>query len=198
MTPPFAGKTAGANSGALPPGHPAMASGNQLPPDHPPVADRAPPPAKSSEVNQSQLPFTFTAPKQWQATPSPQFAVAGFAAGQGDSHVDISVTPMFGPGGDLLMNVNRWRTLQLGLPAITADELGSCADPYKVSGKPAHLVRLVGPEAADPRLAIEAALIEADDAVWVIKMRGTADSVHSQQENFQKFVDSVKFRGPQK
>jgi hypothetical protein len=212
MSPPFAGKMTGGADGPLPTGHPDIASGNDLPPGHPAVSDSnrssessnsatakdrlarpAATSADSSSVDQSQLPFTFTAPKDWHKADLPQFAAAAFAAGEGDKRVDITVTPMLGPGGDLLMNVNRWRS-QLGLSPITADELSSYTDPYKVDGKSAHLVRLFGPDTANPQPGIEAAMVEGGDSTWVFKMRGGADTVKDQQDNFQKLIDSIKFK----
>jgi hypothetical protein len=193
MTPPFAGKAAG----TLPPGHPAIDPSESTPSSSaakkPSPANPSPKTKQPSDDELAQLPFKFTAPEGWKAIESPQFAVAAFTTGQGGKRVDVSITPMAGAGGDLLMNVNRWRS-QLGLPALTADELSTCTDPYKVDGKPAHLVRLMAPEDADPRPAIFVAMIDAGDATWIFKLRGTADAVHSQQENFQKLVDSVKFK----
>ena len=211
MSPPFAGKMAGGASGSLPAGHTDISSSDvhstDLPHGHPPVSDsaespnsrRATPsgePSKkaSTSEDQSQLPFTIATPKGWHQAELPQFAAAAFAAGEAEKQVVVTVTPMFGPGGDLLMNVNRWRSQQLGLSPITADELSSYADPYKVDGKAAHLIRLFGPESATPQPGIEATMIQDGESTWIFKMRGTAQAVKDQQDNFQKLIDSIKFK----
>ncbi len=57
------------------------------------------------------------------------------------------------------------------------------------------MVRLVGPEGIADRKAIEAAIVPQGEVTWFIKMMGPAEAVQHEQTNFEKFLDSVKFRG---
>ena len=45
------------------------------------------------------------------------------------------------------------------------------------------------------RKAIVAAIVPQGEVTWFFKMMGPADAVEHEQTNFEKFVDSVKFRG---
>jgi hypothetical protein len=201
MQPPFAGM---AGKGELPAGHPTVSA----PAKHDSIAasesnpiDRpsGEPASKKKETEKApaqefkNLPFTFSAPTGWKTAALPTFAEAAYSAGDGSDRVDISVTPMMGQGGDLLSNVNRWRQ-QLGLQGIASGELNANAPAYKIGGKSGNLVRLYGRESANPRPAMSVALVEADGTTWIFKMKGGASAVDAQQENFQKLIDSIKFK----
>jgi hypothetical protein len=143
------------------------------------------------------LPFTYTLPKGWQPSKPPVFAVAGFTFKKDSQQIEVSASPLGGRAGGLLSNVNRWR-MQLKLAPIEESELNSLIKETKIDGKPAKIVQLVGPESAQPRTAITAAVAERDDATWFFRMKGDADLAKDQQENFEKFIDSIKFKAAQK
>ena len=200
MQPPFAGM---AGKAGLPAGHPttsapAKRETNQAVDSKPierPSENAAPKKTETAKPAAAdfKLPFAYTAPKGWQPAALPTFAEAAYSVGDGADRVDISVTPMMGQGGDVLMNVNRWRQ-QLGLQGISADELNTNAAPYKIGGKAGNLVRLYGREGANPRPAMSAALVEADGTTWIFKMKGSASAVDAQQDNLQKLIDSIMFK----
>ncbi|HEY2883152.1 MAG TPA: hypothetical protein VGJ15_11980 [Pirellulales bacterium] len=177
-----------------------------LPPNHPPVnanSSNSSPKANAGSKQAAapvELPFTFKTPADWSPAPLPQFAAAAFTAkAEAEAKpVDISITQMAGRGGDLLMNINRWRTMQLALPAIGADELPTNAKPSEIGGKPGYLLHLVGSEEIHPQQAISAAMVESDGGTWVIKMKGDVDSIAKQQANFDTFVGSIHFGSSEK
>jgi hypothetical protein len=180
--PPFANKGLTATE---PASRPATGADDSKPSQ--PAARSAP------EPPQAQLPFTFKLPEGWSAAAPKQFSAATFTAKQDSRQVEITVTPLQGGGGGMLANVNRWRG-QLGLPAIAASELDKQLKPYKVDGQQAQLVRLVSQDDSAPRRAIVVAVVNRDDATWFIRMSGNADFAEKQQENFEKFLDSIKFK----
>jgi hypothetical protein len=217
MQPPFAG-AAGARKG-LPPGHPDVS--NRLPAGHPAVADAAPsnrlPMAASSNVSgskadatserghpsltarampattaDSDLPFTFSAPSGWKSAALPTFAVAAFTVSENSPRAEVTVTPLPESPGGIAANVNRWRG-QLGLSPASEDELAAEVQPYQVDGQPAHLVRLTGPEDANPQRAITAAVVTHDGVNWIFALKTEAAVAQREQANFEKFVGSVKF-----
>jgi hypothetical protein len=191
MQPPFAAAASGA---PLPASHPPLKSAGAEKPA--PVANDSKRETSAVTSNDSNLPFTFSVPADWKSKPAPTFAVAAFATKDDSAPVEVSITPMMGPGGDLLMNINRWRTMQLGLQPIKAEELSSVSQSMEISGKPAQIVRLVADkDAAGPRQAITAALIKTGDATWIFRMKGGAEAVEREQATFEKFLNSIKFRG---
>jgi len=217
MQPPFDNPATG-RPGGLPPGHPDVS--NRLPPGHPSVADESAsnrPPmasaAKESTVNEqghpsltaratpaateSDLPFTFTAPSNWKSTALPTFAVAAFAVSDNSSRPEVTITPLPESAAGIPANINRWRG-QLGLSPVSESELKAAAQAYQVDGQSAHLVRLVGPEDANPRRAITAAVVPHDGVNWIFALKADAAVAEQEQANFEKFVGSVKFQQPKK
>jgi hypothetical protein len=193
MQPPFAAAAAGdapgsngENKKSLPAGHPPITT---------PTTEHSQS-SSSSEVAQAaqpELPFKFTLPEGWTASPLPPFAVAAFSVKKDSHKAEITVSPLGRGAGGMLSNVNRWRS-QIKLPEISSDDLNSLTKPFQVDGKAAQMVQLVGPEAASPRLAITVVVLDRDDATWFFRMRGDAELVKDEQPNFEKFVGSVKFR----
>ncbi len=205
MQPPFAAAT---GSKSLPAGHPPLrpieneepAAVDKQAGDEKPVAasNAAKPETSAANSSDANLPFTYNVPAEWTSRPTPTFAVAAFATKDDSAPVDVSITPMPPAGGDLLMNINRWRTMQLGLPPIKAEDLPSSTKPLEVGGKPAQLVVLASAEDANPRQAITAALVKVGNTTWVFRMKGGAEAVAHQQATFEKFLSSIKFRGAEK
>jgi hypothetical protein len=217
MQPPFAGGAASspAQRGNLPPGHPDTSA--QLPAGHPPVTDTVPsnhPPmaaaSNADAVNEkghpsltarslppaaqdSDVPFTFTAPTDWKSAPLPTFAVVAFKVSENSSRPEITVTPLPENPGGIAANVNRWRS-QLGLSPASEDELKAQAQPYQVDGNAAHLVRLVGPTGDTAQRAITAVVVPHDGMNWIFALKAEAPVAQQQQANFEKFVGSVKFQ----
>jgi hypothetical protein len=195
MTPPFAGK---AFRGDLPAGHPPIADSKGQPAATRPANNSAksPPPASGStaanSMNLADLPLTFSVPEGWKPTkPSSMFVMLAFNATVDAKSVAITISQA---RGSTVANVNRWRD-QVDLPPVGDGELGSIVHPFKVDGLNAQMVRLFGPEGTDDRKAILAAIVPQDEVTWFFKMMGPTDAVEHEQTNFEKFLDSVKFRG---
>jgi hypothetical protein len=212
MQPPFA--TGATKTTSLPPGH--LDVSNRLPPGHPSVADaaaanRSPMASAANDVAASEkghpsltahampaapetdLPFTFTKPTQWKPAALPTFAVAAFSVTDNSPRPEITITPLPAGAGGIEANVNRWRG-QLGLSLASADELAAQAQSYEVDGQAAHRVRLMGPEDAKPRRAIMAVVVPHEGINWIIALKAEADVADREQDNFDQFVGSLKFR----
>jgi hypothetical protein len=213
MQPPFAGGAAKTTS--LPPGHPDVS--NRMPPGHPSVADAAaanrPPMASAANdvmasekghpsltahvtpaAPESDLPFTFTMPSGWKSAALPTFAVAAFSVTDNSPRPEVTITPLPAGAGGIEANVNRWRG-QLGLSPASADELAAQAQSYEVDGQPAHQVRLLSPEDSKPRRAITAVVVPHDGINWIIALKAEAEVAQREQDKFDQFVGSLKFRG---
>ncbi len=206
MTPPFASSTNA--RGSLPAGHPLMTG--SLPPGHPPMTDTLsaghPPMADSatgtsggggSSQSAADLPFSFTAPKNWHAAATPMFAVAAFSLNKNSPSPEVTITPLPQTPGGIAANITRWRG-QLHLPDASADELAAADKPYKVDGETAHLIKLVGPEGSNPQREILTVVVSHEDVNWIFALKAETAIADNEQANFEKFVESVKFHTAEK
>lgn len=145
----------------------------EMPAEHPP------PPAPR---------LTWRTPAGWEEVPAAGMRVASFrVTGPDGQPAEVSVIPLAGGGGDDLSNVNRWRS-QVGLPAITAEELQQQAQPVTVAGQPAALY-----EAAGEATQILAVIYRREGTTWFFKMTGSPAGVAPQKTAFIEFVRGVRF-----
>jgi hypothetical protein len=90
-------------------------------------------------------PPKWTLPEGWQQLPGDGFRFATLRFQTGGQPVEIAVSPA---GGDVLMNVNRWRD-QVGLAPITAGELAAETESFQVDGRECTFVRVIGSKSGD-------------------------------------------------
>lgn len=127
--------------------------------------------------------FTSTPPDAWELTESRMFQRARYVVKSGDDSGFASVSQA---GGDVMMNVNRWRG-QVGLPPISSkDDVN--ADPVKVGGVSGILVRLIG-----EKNGIIVAMVPDAKSNWFFKLEGPSTLVESEAEAFASYLDTVKF-----
>jgi hypothetical protein len=105
------------------------------------------------------------------------------------------VIPLPGMAGNDSANVNRWRG-QVGLSAVTADELQKTAENIEAGGQPAQLYDVVGTNpASGEKTRILGVIQHRDDNAWFFKMTGDGDLVEQQKPAFIEFLKSLKFSG---
>lgn len=160
---------------------PAMPSG------HPPVpSGRRPAPAATN--------FKYDKPAGWQEDNTRRSAFApdlAFNVKDGDQSARVTV---FRQAGDLLANVNRWRTGDLQLPALIQAEVERLRQRIEVDGQPADFVDLVNADApGHPRVL--GVVAPRRDAIWTFTMKGPAELLEKQKPAFEAFVKSVRFAG---
>jgi hypothetical protein len=150
---------------------PPFAKG-KLPPGHPPAARPG---------------LKYTKPDDWKEVGRVEFSVATFLVGQGDQMARVTVSPLSGPAGGLLENVNRWRG-QVGLNPLTEEGLRRESQKITVAGTEAIFVDAAGKEGR-----ILGVVVPRDGQTWFIKMTGSTDLVGKQKAAFEAFVKSVRF-----
>ncbi len=126
-------------------------------------------------------------PETWTDVPPSAMRYASFAAGSGDSKVDVSIVTFSGEGGGDADNVNRWRQ-QIGLPPMTPADVATQIEPLKSDGAEFSIVDIAGPNARTL-----AAWTRRDGQVWFFKATGPSAAVEKEKPNFVKFVQSVRF-----
>ncbi len=107
--------------------------------------------------------------------------------------VSCYVVVLEGDGGGLAANFDRWRR-QLGLVAKGAAALES-AETLQVLGRPAHLLRLDGPPAADGRPAVRmlGLACRLEEAMLFVKLSGPAAIVRAAEADFEAFCTGLEF-----
>jgi hypothetical protein len=136
-------------------------------------------------------PFDCQIPDGWMAGQAGQFQQAVYDVHDGDRKVTISVSAV---GGDLIENVNRWRE-QVQLTRLEASDLEKEMRKIKVDGQDGIYVEAIGPESAKLRETILGVIVEAQGRQWFLKLRGDAELAAREKPNFEKFVQSIRFRG---
>ena len=130
-------------------------------------------------------------PEGWQSAAGNQFSLAAFAVKEGPNSIQTTVSRA---GGDLLENLNRWRG-QLGLAAWSTQEMKKTAKTLSIDGHDGTLVDLVGKDARTGKPSCILGLIVPRDGefAWFFKLTGDAELAQREKENFEAFVQSVKF-----
>jgi hypothetical protein len=155
-----------------------------------PMAAPTPPAKPPTEKAEAPPQWTYRAPDHWKPyRDSSPFAVAAFKAGD-EGKVKITVSPLSGPAGGLLLNVKRWRG-QVKLGDASDDDIRKDIREINIAGRAAQMVDLTGP--SGQRIAV--IIIAAGEHTWFFKMDGPAELVGREQGAFEAFVGSVKFSG---
>lgn len=165
-----------------------VADNQALPPGHPPAGGAVPPPPVATAAPES--PLAWTVPAGWTQLPGNQMRFASFQVSD-DPKFLLSVIPLGMEAGELVPNVNRWEQ-QLGLPASPADKINDVVKKVSTNGIDINTVDLTGPESANPRMRMLAAMTNAGGQVWFFKLTGPIDTVGKQKEKFDAFVKSLK------
>lgn len=133
-------------------------------------------------------------PTGWEEFPPKQMRVGNFAVkGDGGATAEISIIPLPGAAGGDVENVNRWRG-QVGLAAVSPEEVAKSAEKASVAGEAAQLFDLAGTPAGSSNVVrMLAAIQHRQGTAWFFKMLGDDKLVASQKETFRKFLADIRF-----
>jgi hypothetical protein len=200
MMAPFAGR--GPMTGPATTGSPSQSDSKAaLPPGHPPVdATPAAPNAGPLKVPDGDFVPKFDVPDSWKEIEPTPPRRAAFAIVDGDSQALVTVTDFSADAGpsiaDPLPNVNRWRQ-EIGLGPIQKEGLASATESVEIGGRPGTYVALLPDRAKQEESLTDkatlAAMVKVGDRIWFLKMSGSPELVATQQGEFKKFLQSVKF-----
>jgi hypothetical protein len=140
------------------------------------------PPAPAAEESP-----TFAVPPGWKDLGAQSMRFAQFQVSAEDPTALVTVIPLGRESGDLLSNVNRWEG-QLGAPPSKAEDLAKVSKQIDVNGVAVTMVDLSG-----AKLRTIAAVVPRGERVWFFKLTGNLSTVGAQAQNFDAFVQSVRF-----
>ena len=149
------------------------------------------PKAVATAGRAAAAPFDCEIPEGWTAGQAGQFQLAVYEVHEGDRQVTISVSIA---AGDLAANVNRWRQ-QVQLAPLDAADLDKETHKIKVDGQEGTYVEAIGPESAKSRETILGVIVDAQGQQWFLKLKGDSELAAREKPHFEKFVQSIRFRG---
>jgi hypothetical protein len=159
-----------------------------------PEPETASTPPASAALQASGSP-SWNVPDAWRETAPPAMVRNQFTideAGTGEANMTVTVLP--GEGGGLLANINRWRVQQLGIPAVTAQDLAAMTRSVDVMGGKATLVEMAGTDTKTGRSArMIVAIVPRDGQTWFYKLMGDESVVIREKEKFVQFVQTVRY-----
>ena len=149
----------------------------------------SPPPVRPAValVNESEDLPKWDLPSHWVPTGARSMILASFAADGDEGKVDITVSRLGGGAGGLLPNINRW-CQQIGLDAISEEDLPMKTTSINVDGSPATMVFLAGKEKG-----IAATICPRNGQTWFFKAMGKQEAVTREKSAFEAFSQSVRF-----
>lgn len=140
-------------------------------------------------------PHNHTPPPQgWEPAPKGDFRIESFVVkGTGDKKAEISVIPLPNMGGNLLDNVNRWRS-QVGQKPLSIEDLGKAGTPVKVGGEDGKLYEVAGDSVEkDEPTRVLGVVVDRSGTGWYFKMIGDDKLVAAQKQNFLKYIEGYDF-----
>ncbi|MEM6329848.1 MAG: hypothetical protein AAF790_06330, partial [Planctomycetota bacterium] len=102
------------------------------------------------------------------------------------AEVVVSAWPAAAQMSKLLPNINRWRG-QVGLPNLTAEELGPATEPVEIDGVDSVLTVCQGAERS-----MMAAVSVRGDKVWFFKLTGGAEAASAHRDRFVQWLGTIR------
>ena len=158
----------------------------------------SPPPSQQSASQQSvDAPLAFDTPAAWQPGQMSMMRKAAFNVVDGDQQAEVTVIDLPVAGGaqitDVAANVQRWAR-QVGLTGLDNAALVKLLQETTIDGATGSYVALLGPEDAERPVGMLAAMVVRDEKVWFFKLFGDRSLVEREQDAFQNFLHSVRFK----
>jgi hypothetical protein len=155
----------------------------KMPAGMPPMMGKRPtaPAAPASDLK-------FDKPEGWTESAGNAFSMAAFEVVDGDQRIETTVSAA---GGDLLANMNRWRS-QVGLGEFSADEMAKAFEPLEVNGKPANLIEMHS-ESASKADSILGVVVVDGDRTWFVKLRGSTPLAKRERDKLVAFAKSLRW-----
>jgi len=155
------------------------------------AASRGESPPPLAQKKAADAGIAYEVPPQWKSAPLDAISMASFTTDEGAEKIKITITSA---GGDLLSNVNRWRTQQVGLPAIKAADLASSVQKIETLGVQGDYVELIGPGDVAESRTILAVMAAVKGQTWFVKLIGHSDLAAREKPRFEAFVKSLKMK----
>jgi hypothetical protein len=155
----------------------------------PAASDSTPPAAVSGASESSELPFDFTPPENWTASPPNAIVLGKFTKSQGDDVVELSILSLKADS-PWEQNVEIWAS-SLGLESPTPQQIAQWTQTIQLGGRQAKTIEFKSP---DGQLCTRIASVVVDSTNWIVKLSGSSRLVAAEQTAWESFLQSIRFR----
>lgn len=152
------------------------------------------PPFAGMMANQPPVsPIEFDAPAGWAEGEVNSMVSARFRIEEGELVAQVTVTRM--PA----LEINQWSQVsrnwaaEVGLQDLSEEELSERTSETTIDSIDGQLIRLIGEDGESPQGLVGIRLTRQND-VWFIKLKGDKQLVVANEEAFQTFAQSVRFK----
>ncbi|MGJ8650406.1 MAG: hypothetical protein ACSHX4_08605 [Opitutaceae bacterium] len=128
---------------------------------------------------------SYKVPEGWTELPASGLRKANLRVSDENGSAELTVTVFPGDVGGNLANINRWRG-QVGLEAITSEELTTFTESYTISQHGGLYTRIEG--GTD---SILGGLLPFHGNTWFFKLQGNSATVLAAEASYKAFLDSV-------
>jgi len=133
--------------------------------------------------------LSYELPASWNEKTPTTMRVASFEVKAAELTGDVSIVSLAGDGGGLLSNTNRWRQ-QLEMAPTDQEGLKNSVQDIDVAGHKGYFMALYTGLEGNGMLV---ALVEQGGQTWFIKMTAPSQLAQAQEQDFLKFVRSIRF-----
>lgn len=159
------------------------------PPAAPKIAQASP--------QSAQGPLTYDVPAGWQPGRMSMMRKAAFNVIDGDRQAEMTVIDLLVADGaqitDVAANVQRWAQ-QVKLVGLEEGALAKLLQETTIDDVAGSYVILLGSEDVERPRGMLAAMVVRGEKVWFFKLLGDRSLVNEQQDAFQSFLRSVRFK----
>lgn len=133
----------------------------------------------------------FTAPEGWSAGKTSSMVQARFSKTDGEAKAQITVTEMPADANQWMPNIKRWAG-QVGLDQLTDQQLTTRTSEIKVDEVAGKLVDLAADSEAEQ--GVIAAMVKRKGSAWFFKLSGDRGLVDQSREEFEAFMETVRYQ----
>ena len=169
-------------------------------------------------IGQQQVPFTYELPDGWNEIDPGMFVLLKLNTGDNTvteteesdneddpdddrqeqspkskigAQISVSQLPQMEQVTDWNANIKRW-CRELERDQLSAEQISEQTQPVNVDKIKGKQISIEGGADSNPK-AYRVAMIERDQKVWFFKMVGDRDTLESNREKFDSFLESIKF-----
>lgn len=156
-------------------------------------ATAGPSAAGTNASNVAASGFQFDVPAGWQPGKGGPFRLAAFEIQSNGKKAEVTLSALGTQAGSVLENVNRWRSLNLGLGAIDDAQLAPLLSNVSIGDRSGQWVDLTRDDGEQGMFAV---ILPMDDRTIFAKILGDKALVVEQRGAFEQFVKSLRPSAP--
>ena len=135
----------------------------------------------------------FDTPDGWEKGQTSGMVPVRLQRNSGEKTAQITVIQMPAAANEWEPNAKRWAG-EIGLSALTTDELTKLTSPIEVDGSNGKLLNLLDVQTVSGNATI-AGMVKRNGTAWFLKLTGDKELVTESEAAFRAFLGTLKFPG---